>query len=121
MAVRTEPKYGFQYGWVPGDDDWGDPMNRNLELMMLMIQPSVISDVLTAPPGSPAIGDAYIPATGATGAWAGQVGKLAIWWQTPSQSSPAWLFLTPKVGFLTWLQSGTPKLRVYNGSAWQDA
>ena len=118
MAVRTEPKYGFQYGWVAGDDDWGDPMNKNMELMMILMNPSVISDQVATPPGTPAIGDIYIPAAGATGAWAGHTGKFAVWWQTPAQSSPAWLIIVPKAGLVAWIQSGTARLIAYNGTAW---
>lgn len=40
---------------------------------------SVISTVTTAPPGSPADGDRYFVPTGATGAWAGHEGQIAIW------------------------------------------
>lgn len=120
MAVRTDPKYGFQYGWVPGDDDWGDPMNLNLELIMLLMNMEVQSTLLTAPPGGEAIGDIYIPAATATGDWAGHEGEVAVYWQTPVQASPAWLFITPKAGLTGWVQSGTPRLVCYDGSAWQD-
>lgn len=49
---------------------------------------AVISLALTAPPSTPAIGDTYIPAAGASGDWAGQVGKLAQY--TPG----GWIFVT---------------------------
>jgi len=117
MALRTDPRLGFTYGWIPGDNDWGNSMNTNLQLLMLLFHLSVISDALTTPPGSPAIGDTYIPATGATGAWAGQVGNIAIWWQTPAQASPAWLFITRKTGMRGWVASASA-MKVYNGSAW---
>jgi hypothetical protein len=38
---------------------------------------------VTTPPGSPADTDAYIVGAGATGAWAGQDLKLAVWYATP--------------------------------------
>lgn len=37
----------------------------------------VVSMALAAPPAAPAVGDTYVVAAGATGAWAGQAGKLA--------------------------------------------
>lgn len=118
MAIRTDPRLGYKYGWVPGDDDWSAPMNNNLELTMLLTHLTVLSDLLTAPPGGEAIGDMYIPLATATGAWAGEEDNIAIWWQTPSQGSPAWLFIPVKTGMRAFVQSGTPAMKVYNGSAW---
>lgn len=45
---------------------------------------------LTAPPGSPALGDTYIVAAGGTGAWAAKDKKFATW------TARGWVFLTPK-------------------------
>lgn len=47
---------------------------------------SVKSKTLTAPPGSPSIGDSYIVAVAATGAWAGKDNQIATY------SSRSWLF-----------------------------
>lgn len=52
----------------------------------------VVSMTTTAPPGAPAEGDTYLVPAGATGAWAGHVGKLAEW------SGAAWAFTTPPNG-----------------------
>lgn len=48
---------------------------------------------LTAPPGSPAVDDMYIPAATATGAWAGQENKIARWYDDTVNSG--WEFFTP--------------------------
>ena len=45
--------------------------NEALVLLDALTQLAVESRTLTAPPGSPADGACYIPATGATGAWSG--------------------------------------------------
>jgi hypothetical protein len=50
---------------------------------------AVVSRSLTAPPGSPADGAVYIPATGATGAWSGQSNKIVQW------SNGGWNFYAP--------------------------
>ena len=47
---------------------------------------------LTAPPGSPVHGDTYLVATGATGAWSGEDGNIARFFNT------AWIFITPQEG-----------------------
>lgn len=54
---------------------------------------TVLSITTTTPPGSPTVGDAYlIPLAGASGAWAGQGGKIA-WW-----NGTTWTFITPPNG-----------------------
>lgn len=118
MAVRTDPRFGFKYGWESGADGWGDDVNTDLQLLMLLFHLTAIDDTLTAPPGSPAVGDTYIPAATATGDWVGQENNIAVWWLLPNASTPAWLFITSTEGVRAWVQSGTPALKVFSGSAW---
>lgn len=49
----------------------------------------VTSRILTAPPSSPAIGDAYIVAVGATGLWAAKDKYIATW------TARGWMFVVP--------------------------
>ncbi|UYT57766.1 phage tail protein [Brucella sp. MAB-22] len=63
----------------------------------------VVSMSVTAPPASPAIGDVYLVPTGATGAWAGQSGKIAEY------TTAGWAILTPPNGHGVSLPDG----RVY--------
>ncbi len=51
---------------------------------------NVISATTTAPPGSPADGDKYLVPSGATGAWSGHTGELAIW----DADDAVWIFQT---------------------------
>lgn len=55
---------------------------------------AVISASTTAPPATPADGDTYLVPTGATGAWSGHAGELAIW----DADAAAWIFETPGDG-----------------------
>lgn len=66
---------------------------------------------LTAPPGSPAAGDAYIVAASATGAWASQDGKIA-WYLSSS-----WNFITPREGTRAYLQDENAEY-AHDGAAW---
>lgn len=66
---------------------------------------------LTSPPGSPVDGDAYIVATGATGAWAGKDGKIAF------RMSAGWLYVTPIEGMLAYAQDENLRY-VFNGTDW---
>jgi hypothetical protein len=68
---------------------------------------------LNTPPGSPTDGDTYLIATGGTGAWTGQDGKLAY------RADGAWRFYSPFGGLIAYV-ADEAKLIVYNGSAWVD-
>lgn len=65
---------------------------------------------LTAPPGSPVVGDCYIVAAGATGAWAGHDEDLAFYLST------SWNFIQPATGTLAYLQDEDEEYR-YDGSS----
>jgi hypothetical protein len=121
MAVRTDPRFGYKYGWASGDDGWGSDMNTNLELLMwLATHPRVLDRDLTAPPGSPSIGDAYIPAATASGDWAGHEGDLAIWWQNPTDASAEWKFVSMTTGTEGVIVHVTDEdvLAVWGGDSW---
>lgn len=51
-----------------------------------------VSSVLSAPPGSPAIGQRHIVGASPTGSWAGQTDKIATW------TAAGWDFYTPDIG-----------------------
>jgi hypothetical protein len=68
---------------------------------------------LNTPPGSPTDGDTYLIATGGTGAWTGQDGKLAY------RADGAWRFYAPFGGLIAYV-ADEAKLIVYNGSVWVD-
>ncbi|RIK95291.1 MAG: hypothetical protein DCC73_02640 [Proteobacteria bacterium] len=85
--------------------------NAALNLADALIQAVVEDKDLSAPPGSPAEGQVWIVAAAATGAWAGQSGKLAHY------IGGAWVFLTPAEGWRAWLRDEALEAR-YTGSAW---
>jgi hypothetical protein len=72
--------------------------NEALRILDGLVQLSVLDRDLTAPPGSPADGDRYIVASGATGDWAGWDGDVALF------TDGAWLRLPPRAGWLVWVQ-----------------
>jgi hypothetical protein len=88
---------GLIAGWVLGEEPWGDEMNANLRALDALIQGRVLDKDLTAPPGAPAAGDAYIVGAAATGDWATHDGKIARY------SGTAWEFYTPKAGWAVYV------------------
>lgn len=85
--------------------------NELLVDMDVIVQSSVISAVITAPPGSPVEGDTYIVPSGATGAWSGHTNKMTMWY------GGAWVMQTPQVGWRCWSQA-TSQLLVFSGGVW---
>lgn len=85
--------------------------NEAIRLLDGMVQLSVLSRTLTAPPGSPTDGSRYIVASGATGLWAGWDLNVAFW------VDGAWLRLIPRPGWLAWSVADSA-FYSWSGSAW---
>lgn len=74
---------------------------------------SVADKDLTAPPGSPADGVAYIVAASPTGAWSGQAKNIAYY------SGTGWLFIVPREGDIARARDEN-LFYTYNGSSWEE-
>jgi Protein of unknown function (DUF2793) len=87
--------------------------NEALVLLDALVQLAVESRALSAPPGSPADGACYIPATAASGDWSGWDGQLALY------SGGGWLKITPVPGLKAWVRA--ERLTVtYEDGVWRD-
>jgi len=67
---------------------------------------------LGTPPVSPAEGDAHVVPAGATDAWAGQDGNVAVY------LNGGWDFITPWAGWRLWIAAESG-FAVFDGTAWQ--
>ena len=88
--------------------------NEALRLLDGLVQLAVLDRDLTMPPGSPADGDRYIVASGATGAWAGWDLNVAYW------VDGAWMRLVPRPGWQAWVADEAAFL-AWGGTAWAAA
>lgn len=86
--------------------------NEALRLLDGLVQLSVKSRGLTTPPASPADGDRYIVASGATGGWAGWDLIVALW------TDGAWLRLPHRTGWRAWVEDEAVLL-VWIGTGWE--
>ncbi len=85
--------------------------NEALRLLDTLVQLAVQEIGATTPPAAPEDGALFALGTGATGAWAGQDGKLACF------NDNSWTFLAPQDGWRAWdIQSAT--LRVHSAGDW---
>ncbi|MFC3118904.1 DUF2793 domain-containing protein [Jhaorihella thermophila] len=85
--------------------------NEALDRIDGLVQLSVKDRDLTAPPAIPTEGDRYIVATGATGAWAGWDGDVAM------LSGGAWVRLPAREGWRVWVEDEA-MLLVRTAGAW---
>lgn len=88
--------------------------NEALRLLDLMVQLSVKARALTAPPVGPVLGDRYIVPVGASGAWAGQAGKIALF------ETGVWQFFTPLAGWQAYVVAEAA-MATFTGSVWLTA
>ena len=85
--------------------------NEALALLDIAVNASVQSADASAPPEGPTLGNCWIVAAGATGAWAGRSGTIAGW------TSGGWRFIEPSEGMLVWnVATGLWLQRI--GAAW---
>lgn len=85
--------------------------NAAMALLDQLVQPSVLSRTIAAPPGSPAEGDTYIVGPAATGLWSGKSTKLA------SFRDGGWHFVTPSDGWLAYV-ADTAEIAICQSGAW---
>jgi hypothetical protein len=85
--------------------------NEGVRLLDALVQMAVKSRIVTTPPASPADGDRYIVAAGATGAWATWDFNIAYY------VDGAWMKLVPQQGWLAWIEAESVHVR-WDGSAW---
>ena len=111
MSASTHPNLPIKYGWTLAESGWNTDMDANLTMLATLTGLAVKDRDLTAPPGSPTAGDRYSVAAGATGAWAGHDGHVAVW------INAAWTFYTPKVG-LSALIEDESVLSIFKASGW---
>jgi hypothetical protein len=86
--------------------------NEAIAALDLIVQLTVIDRTLAAPPALSTPGDRHIVAAGATGAWAGQSGRIALFLAT------GWQFVQPLAGWRAHVLA-EGQTAVFDGLAWK--
>lgn len=112
MPSSSEERSGLNYGWTLGESGWNTEMDANLLLLgRVGFHLSVLDRNLTAPPGSPTAGDAYIVGGSATGDWASQDSNVTVY------DGSAWVFYTPRIGYVAYIED-EEVLSAYKAGGW---
>lgn len=106
----TSPRLGLPY-LQPAQAQKHVTHNEALQLLDAAVHLRIQGFGATVPPAAPAAGDVYDLAPGATGAWAGQGGRLALW------DGTGWQFLQPAEGWVAW-DPATRSLRAHTNGGW---
>lgn len=121
MSVTYGPKLGKLINANIGDY-YPDDFRTFLRSYDALVQGSVLDLALTTPPTSPNNGDAYIVPTSATGAWAGETNKVAVYSTEitvpgTNTKTPGWEFYTPNTGWDFYVVA-LSSAYVFNGTTW---
>lgn len=98
---------------VPEQSQKHVPVNESLSRLDAIVQLSVKRRDLAVPPEAQD-GDRYIVAVGASGAWSGQTGKVAV------SRSGGWFFISPLPGWVFWIENEA-LLLVWDGAAFRES
>lgn len=117
MSVEIGPKIAVMVGADQGDTYFTEG-NAQLRSYQALVQSNVINLTTTAPPGSPANGDTYVIASGATGAWSGKATQIAYWTtDNPTAPTGEWNYFVPQHGWVV-LDVSTNFFNYFSGSVW---
>jgi len=86
-------------------------VNEGLRFLDVLVQISVRSALLSAPPGAPGDGQRWIIGPTPTGLWAGRATQIAAW------QDGAWVFYAPKDGWLAWNEATQSSL-IFSAGSW---
>jgi len=120
MPRHESSRLKFSYGWLRGEDWWGDPVSANFLMIDMLLNPYIISMTETTPPiNGLAVGDMYIVPVGAVQDWADHVGELAVHTGGLDPSGRRWVFCKPTRGVRARLANPSQWIW-WNGVAWVD-
>lgn len=110
--TEASPRFALPF-IVPGQAQKETFHNEALLALDAIVHAAVEGAPLAAPPATPAEGEAWIVGAGATGDWAGQDHRLAMW------SAGGWRFVAPVPGMAVWDKAAALWL-YWTGTVWSD-
>lgn len=92
MPRQIAPRQKLSYGWIRGEDFWGDPMSDNMVYTDAMLHPAPESMSQGIPPANPVDGVQFIVPPGAEYEWEGYENHLTM------AIGGRWIFFRPFYG-----------------------
>lgn len=110
MPRQIAPRQKISYGWVRGEDFWGDPMSDNMVYTDAMLHPAPESMTQGIPPASPVDGVQFIIPYGAQYEWENYANHLTM------AIKGQWVFFEPFYGLRARVKDYT--FVWFNGTNW---
>ena len=115
MSVTNGPRRGLMINALTGENFDAD-FRKLLRALDALLMCSVLDKSHSAPPGSPANGDAYIVKATGSGAWSGHDDAIAIW-TTDNPAGNVWEFYPAAEGIIVF-SIADAGLLAWDGAAW---
>lgn len=110
--MQTTPRFALPF-LIPGQAQKELFHNEAISAIDGLLHLCIETATLTAPPAAPSLGQSWIVAAGAAGAWAGHESALATW------TDGGWRFVAPRPGMSAW-NLGTGRWATYAAGHWTD-
>jgi hypothetical protein len=111
-VTDASPRFALPY-IVPGQAQKETFHNEALLALDGIVHAAVEAAPSATPPAVLVEGESWIVGAGATGAWSGQDGRLALW------SAGGWRFVAPVPGMTAW-DKAAGLWRHWTGTVWSD-
>ena len=108
--TETSSRFGLPF-IMPGQAQKEAYHNEALALVDAALHACVVEGPTDVVPADPAVGECWIVAPDAAGAWSGQAGRLASW------TAGGWRFIGPVPGMAVWNVDAGYAMR-WTGEAW---
>lgn len=121
MPQTSLPNIGFDYDWDLGNDAWKTGMDDNLALLDNLVMPNINFALksVSAEPGAPSNGDAYIIGASPSGTdWGGSPEKED--WFAVYYANTGWHLAEPREGWKIYDRTSNTWYQ-FNGTAWVTA
>jgi hypothetical protein len=108
--TETSARFGLPF-ILPGQAQKEMFHNEAVAAVDSILHPAVETSPAADPPLAPSVGESWIVADGATGAWAGKAASLATW------TAGGWRHAQPVEGMLVWNKAAGLWMR-WTGTQW---
>ena len=103
MTVRLDTNSGMTFGWVDGQDNWGNPVNEAFQHLAYAGNHVRVLGFLNSPLSSNSLGDRYLVGETPAGDWSTYTkGDLVVWGYDSTGVTAGWQRFSPIIGMLVY-------------------